>query len=231
MVNDNYIKLPRGTFLMGADDANAREREKPRHEVSIDYDIAMSKYLVTVEDYMLYAEATGVEIPEEKLEHLGVDVPLRRVRWTEAVAYAKWKSEREGKTYRLPTEAEWEYACRAGSEARFCFGDDEAQLGEYAWYAPNAEGMTHDVGTKKPNAWGLYDMHGNVWEWCLDRYADDYTHTPVDGSRCRLPSEKGRVLRGGSYNGDAEKCSCTSRINLGSAGKNYFIGFRLVIEL
>jgi len=216
---------------MGTDDVNARDREKPRHEVNIDYDIAMAKHLVTVEDYMLYAQATGVEVPEEKLEHLGVDVPLRRVRWTEAVAYAKWKSEREGKTYRLPTEAEWEYACRAGAETRFCFGDDEALLGEYAWYAPNAEGMTHNVGTKKPNAWGLYDMHGNVWEWCRDRYADDYTNTPVDGSRCRLASEKGRVLRGGSYNGDAEKCSCTSRINLGSGGKNYFIGFRLVVAL
>jgi len=231
MHNNNYIKLPRGKFFMGTDDINARDREKPRHEVNIDYDIAMAKHLVTVEDYMLYAQATGVEVPEEKLEHLGVDVPLRRVRWTEAVAYAKWKSEREGKIYRLPTEAEWEYACRAGSQSRFCFGDDEALLGEYAWYAPNAEGMTHDVGTKKPNAWGLYDMHGNVWEWCRDRYAQDYQTTPCDGSAFENTSENERVLRGGSYNADVEKCSCTSRINLGAGGKNYFIGFRLVIEL
>lgn len=231
MIKENYIQLPRGTFLMGTDDKNVRDREKPRHEVTIDYDIAISKYLVTVEDCMLYAQATGVEIPEEKLEHLGVDVPLRRVRWTEAVAYAKWKSEREGKTYRLPTEAEWEYACRAGSQGKFCCGNDEHELVDYAWYVDNADGMTHDVGSKKPNVWGLYDMHGNVWEWCLDRYADDYRSTPIDGSRCRLPSDKGRVLRGGSYNSDADKCSCASRINLGSSGKNYFIGFRLVLEL
>ena len=231
MQNNNYIKLPRGTFFMGTDDTHAKDREKPRHEVTIDYDIAMAKHLVTVEDYMLYSQATGVEIPEEKLEHLGVDVPLRRVRWTEAVAYAKWKSEREGKTYRLPTEAEWEYACRAGSVTQFCFGNDERLLSEHAWYKSNAEGMTHDVGTKKPNAWGLYDMHGNVWEWCLDRYADDYTSTPCDGSAYSVASDKGRVLRGGSYNADVEKCTCSSRINLGAGGKNYFIGFRLVLEL
>jgi len=211
---------------MGTDDEHARDREKPRHEVSIDYDIAMAKYLVTVEDYMLYAQATGAVVPEERHEHLGFDVPVRRVKWTDAVAYAQWKSEREGKKYRLPTEAEWEYACRAGSEETFCFGEDESLLSEYAWYAHNAEKVTHNVGRKKPNAWGLYDMHGNVWEWCLDRYADNYTHTPSDGSAYAIASEKGRVLRGGSY----QKCSCTSRINLGSGGKNYFIGFRLVLE-
>ncbi len=228
-MNNNYIKLPQGKFFMGND--VGKENEKQVHEITIDYDIAMAKHLVTVEDYMLYAQATGLEIPEEKLEHLGFDVPLRRVRWTEAMAYGKWKSEREGKTYRLPTEAEWEYACRAGSQSRFCFGDEERELENYAWYKPNAKGMTHNVGTKKPNAWGLYDMHGNVWEWCLDRYTEDYSDTPRDGSAYSVPSDKGRVLRGGSYNTDADKCSCTSRINLGSAGKNYFIGFRLVEEL
>lgn len=230
-MNDNYIKLPRGKFLMGTDDVNARDREKPRHEVSIEYDIAMAKHLVTVEEYMLYSQATGVPIPEEKLEDLGVDVPLRRVRWTEAVAYAKWKSEREGKNYRLPTEAEWEYACRAGSQSKFCFGDDAQELHKYAWYVENSEDRTHNVGTKKPNAWGLYDMHGNVWEWCVDRYAEDYTDTPCDGSAYNIANDKGRVLRGGSYNADTEKCSSTFRINLGAAGKNYFIGFRLVEEL
>ena len=216
---------------MGSNDANAHPREKPQHEVTIDYDIAMSKYLVTVEDYMLFAQATGALVPEERHEDLGVDVPVRRVRWTDAHAYAKWKSEREGKKYRLATEAEWEYACRAGSTDKYCFRDDELSLGDYAWYKENAEGVTHNVGSKNPNAWGLYDMHGNVWEWCLDRYAEDYSNTPSNGSAYGIASDKGRVLRGGSYNADANKCSCTSRINLGSGGKNYFIGFRLVEEL
>ena len=231
MIDDNYKQLPRGTFFMGTDDSNAKEREKPRHSVTIDYDIAMAKYLVTVEDYMLYAQATGAEVPEDRHEHLGFDVPVRRVKWTDAKAYAQWKSEREGKIFRLPTEAEWEYACRAGGEGTFCFGDDSSKLGLYAWYADNALKVTHPVGTKKPNAWGIYDMHGNVWEWCLDRFAENYTNTPRDGSPYTVNSAKDRVLRGGSYNADAQKCNCTSRINLGSGGKNYFIGFRLVVEL
>jgi formylglycine-generating enzyme required for sulfatase activity len=229
MLNNNYIQLPRGSFLMGSNDPQARDREKPRHEVHIDYDIAMGKHLVTVEDYMLFAQATGAEVPVERHEHLGFDVPVRRVRWTDAKAYCEWKSEREGLNYRLPTEAEWEYACRAGSQSDYCFGDDTALLGEYAWYAGNAEGVTHEVGTKKPNDWGLYDMHGNVWEWCIDRYAEDYSAAPTDGSAYAVASEKGRVLRGGSYNAEADKCSSASRINLGSGGKNYFIGFRIVL--
>jgi formylglycine-generating enzyme required for sulfatase activity len=231
MIDDKYVILPRGTFFMGTDDVKAHKREKPRHKVTIDYDIAMAKHLVTVEDYMLFAQATGAVVPEEKYEHLGFDVPVRRVRWTDAIAYANWKSQREGRKFRLPTEAEWEYACRAGSESTFCFGDDENKLEEYAWYAKNAKGHTHDVGSKKPNAWGLYDMHGNIWEWCLDRFSEDYTNTPTDGSAYGVANDKGRVLRGGSFNADAQKCSCSSRINLGSGGKNYFIGFRVVIEL
>ena len=231
MIDDKYVILPRGTFFMGTDDVKAHKREKPRHKVTIDYDIAMAKHLVTVEDYMLFAEATGAVVPDEKFEHLGFDVPVRRVRWTDAIAYTNWKSEREGRKFRLPTEAEWEYACREGSESTFCFGDDENQLEEYAWYAKSAKGHTHDVGSKKPNAWGLYDMHGNIWEWCLDRFAEDYTNTPTDGSAYGVANDKGRVLRGGSFNADAQKCSCSSRINLGSGGKNYFVGFRVVIEL
>lgn len=231
MLPENFIQLPRGSFFMGTDAVGAKEREKPRHKVTIDYDIAISKYLVTVEDYMLFAQATGATVPEEKYGHLGFDVPVRRVRWTDAIAYANWKSEREGKKYRLPTEAEWEYACRAGSQGKFCFGDDGSLLGGYAWYASNAEGFTHHVGTKKPNAWGLYDMHGNIWEWCLDRYAENYSDTPCDGSAYGVATDKGRVLRGGSFNAEADKCTCTSRINLGSGGKNYFIGFRVLIEL
>ena len=216
---------------MGSNDPQARDREKPLHEVHIDYDVAMCKYLVTVEDYMLFAQATGVEVPKDRHEYLGFDVPVRRVRWTDARAYCVWKTQREGMKYRLPTEAEWEYACRAGSSSTYCFGDDLSLLGEYAWYRENAEGVTHNVGTKKPNAWGLYDMHGNVWEWCLDRYAEDYTATATDGSAYSVENKNGRVLRGGSYKAEAEKCTSTSRINLGSGGRNYFIGFRVLIEL
>ena len=228
MIEENFVTLPRGAFLMGSE---FRENEQPIHEVEIDYDIAMSKFQVTVEDYMLYAQAVGVEMPEEKHVHLGVNVPIRRLTWLSAVAYCKWLSEREGKTFRLPTEAEWEYACRAGSYAKYCFGDDNAELGDYAWYKENSEKVTHDVGTKKANAWGLHDMHGNIWEWCADRYAENYDNASNDGSAYMVSSEKGMVLRGGSWSGIAEKQDSAIRIYLGATSRNYFVGFRVVVEL
>ena len=227
----NFIKLPRGTYLMGSGDNSFHEKEKPLHEVTIDYDVALCKTQVTVEEYMLYAEATGAEVPTDKHEHLGVNVPVRRVRWIDAKNYCLWKSEREGVTYRLPTEAEWEYACRAGSHSKFCFGDDATLLGDYAWYKENSNRETHNVGTKKPNAWGFYDMHGNVWEWCLDNYSENYEDVPCDGSAYKVVSQKGMVLRGGAWSGQAENNRSASRINLGATSRNYFVGFRVLIEL
>lgn len=228
MIEENFVKLPQGIYLMGSE---LRENEQPIHEVEIAYDIAMSKYLVTVEEYMLFAQATGVEMPEEKHVHLGLNVPIRRLTWLSAVAYCKWLSEREGKTFRLPTEAEWEYACRAGSYAKYCFGDDVSELGDYAWYKENSLKVTHDVGTKKANAWGLYDMHGNIWEWCSDRYAENYETVPNDGSAHMVRSEKGMVLRGGAWSAKPDNLRSAVRINLGANSRNYFVGFRVVVEL
>lgn len=228
MIEENFVKLPQGIYLMGSE---LRENEQPIHEVEIAYDIAMSKYLVTVEEYMLFAQATGVEMPEEKHVHLGLNVPIRRLTWLSATAYCKWLSEREGKTFRLPTEAEWEYACRAGSYAKYCFGDDISELGDYAWYKENSLKVTHDVGTKKANAWGLYDMHGNIWEWCSDRYAENYETVPNDGSAHMVRSEKGMVLRGGAWSAKPDNLRSAVRINLGANSRNYFVGFRVVVEL
>lgn len=228
MIEENFVKLPQGIYLMGSE---LRENEQPIHEVEIAYDIAMSKYLVTVEEYMLFAQATGVEMPEEKHVHLGLNVPIRRLTWLSAVAYCKWLSEREGKTFRLPTEAEWEYACRAGSYTKYCFGDDVSELGDYAWYKENSLKVTHDVGTKKANAWGLYDMHGNIWEWCSDRYAENYETVPNDGSAHMVRSEKGMVLRGGAWSAKPDNLRSAVRINLGANSRNYFVGFRVVVEL
>lgn len=228
MIEENFVKLPQGIYLMGSE---LRENEQPIHEVEIAYDIAMSKYLVTVEEYMLFAQATGVEMPEEKHVHLGLNVPIRRLTWLSATAYCKWLSEREGKTFRLPTEAEWEYACRAGSYTKYCFGDDVSELGDYAWYKENSLKVTHDVGTKKANAWGLYDMHGNIWEWCSDRYAENYETVPNDGSAHMVRSEKGMVLRGGAWSAKPDNLRSAVRINLGANSRNYFVGFRVVVEL
>jgi formylglycine-generating enzyme required for sulfatase activity len=216
---------------MGSEREEARDREQPVHEVTIDYDIMISKYLVTVEDYMLYAQATGAEVPTDKHTHLGFDVPVRRIRWYDARDYCRWKSQREGVTYRLPTEAEWEYACRAGFNGNYGFDESKESLDEYAWYKKNSNGITHNVGLKRANSWGLFDMHGNLWEWCADDYALDYTKTPVDGSAYQIKNEKGMVLRGGSWSGIASNCRASSRINLTPNSKNYFCGFRVVIEL
>lgn len=130
--------------------------------------------------------------------------------------YCRWLSAKTGKIYRLPTEAEWEYACRAGTKTVYSFGDDASKLGDYAWYVENAE-KPQPIGKKKPNAWGLYDMHGNVSEWCLDRYVADiystFTKGPVKGPVV-LPTaaEYPYVARGGSWDDDADRLRSAARL-------------------
>ena len=124
------------------------------------------------------------------------DNPVVCISWNDAVAYCEWLSEQTGAQYSLPTEAEWESACRAESETAYCFEDDKKLLKEYAWYAKNAERRTHPVGQKKPNAWGLHDMHGNVLEWVQDRYGNyskKLQHNPIGPEQ-----GSSRVIRGGS---------------------------------
>jgi formylglycine-generating enzyme required for sulfatase activity len=129
----------------------------------------------------------------------GDKLQVEHVSWEDAQQFIQKLNEKEGKEiYRLPTEAEWEYACRAGSSTIYCFGDDEGQLGEYAWYTLNSGKRTHPVGTRKPNAWGLYDMHGNVWEWVQDGYGN-YTADPVTDPIVPAVGT-GRVIRGGNWN-------------------------------
>jgi len=135
-----------------------------------------------------------------------------------------------GKTVRLPTEAEWEYACRAGSKTRFCFGNADKGLASYTWYSKNSDKRTHAVGKKKPNAWGLYDMHGNVWEWCADRYADSYANAkPVDPKGPKSGSY--RVLRGGSWKGLPVLCRPACRRKFEPYDWLINLGFRVVVSM
>jgi formylglycine-generating enzyme required for sulfatase activity len=180
-LNYETVTIPSGTFLMGspADEKGHFGDESPRHLVEIEYDFEMGKYPVTNEQYALFLEANP-DHPKpafwDNPKFNQPDQPVVGVSWHDAQAFAEWAGGR------LPTEAEWEYACRAGSTSRYHFGDDEDCLGDYAWYGENSEGATHPVGEKLPNSWGLYDMHGNVWEWTADIWHSDYENAPNDGS-------------------------------------------------
>jgi formylglycine-generating enzyme required for sulfatase activity len=155
-----------------------------------------------------------------------MDHPVVNVTWNDAVAFCEWLSRKEGKTYRLPTEAEWEYACRAGSTTKWCFGDTESQLGDYAWFRSNSENVTHPVGGKRPNAWGLQDMHGNVWEWCADWYENDYYGSSPPDDPNGPSSGTYRVLRRGSWGDNARYARSSGRDRSHPDDRDLNLGFR-----
>ncbi len=158
----------------------------------------------------------------------GADRPVERVSWDDAVACCQQLSERCGRVYALPSEAQWEYACRAGSTGRFCFGDSDPRLGHYAWYDANSGRETHGVGGKRPNAWGLYDMHGHVWEWCQDAWHESYNDALDDGSARKAKRGTPRVVRGGSWDSDARDCRSAYRNYLTPDNRYHFVGFRVL---
>jgi formylglycine-generating enzyme required for sulfatase activity len=129
----------------------------------------------------------------------GDDDPVVDVSWTDAERYCAWLAERSDRKVRLPSESLWECACRAGSRTEYCFGDDASNLGKHAWIDENSDDRTHPVGTKRPNAWGLFDMHGSVWEWCEDTWHDSYRGAPDDGSAWVDEGSSFRVLHGGGW--------------------------------
>ena len=220
-----FVLIPAGRFLMGAgaddEDICICDR-RPQHEMSISKAFYLGKYPVTQKEW---EEVMG----SNPSFFQGADHPVEMVSWEEVQKFIKKPNEREGRDgYRLPTEAEWEYACRAGSTTRYSFGDDAGQLKEYGWYAKNSGDQTHPVGGKKPNAWGLYGMHGNVWEWVSDWYGEYQSGAVTDPAGPSSGSE--RVLRGGSWSGNASSCQSAYRAVL----QPHFrprpsVGFRLVL--
>jgi formylglycine-generating enzyme required for sulfatase activity len=218
------VGLPAGQFLMGSPDSDpdARDNEKPQHQVKVN-SFAIGKYPVTQAQY----EAVMGTNPSRFQNN--PQNPVEKVSWNDAQAFCQKLSQITGKTYRLPTEAEWEYACRAGTTTRFYFGDNDNQLGDYAWYNGNSQETTHPVGQKKPNAWGLYDMIGNVWEWCEDHWHNSYAGAPDDGSAWLDNDNDYRMLRGGSWYNDPNGCRSAFRFDSYRRDDRYYgIGFRVV---
>lgn len=211
--------IPPGSFMMGSTNG---ENEKPVHEVTINYSFYMGKYEVT--------QAQWQSVMGNNPSHFkdcGGNCPVEQVSWDDAQNFInKLNESNDGFRYRLPAEAEWEYACRAGTT-----GDYAGNLNEMAWYSDNSGSKTHAVGGKQPNAWGLADMHGNVWEWCQDWYHETYYGAPSDGSAWLSGGEqKYRVLRGGSWYDLANNTRSALRLWLAPDYRNYYygLGFRVV---
>jgi sulfatase modifying factor 1 len=216
------------------------EGEEGRRDNETQHPVTISKpfYMQTTEVTQgQWKEVMGTEPWKGKsFVKEGANYAATYISWDDAVAFCKQLSEEEGKTYRLPTEAEWEYACRAGTQTTWSFGNDEKQLGDYAWYDKNAkyldEKYAHEVGLKKPNPFGLYDMHGNVFEWCHDYFEEDYYKQSPAQDPPGPTSGSFRVLRGGSwfFNSRFTRSACRYRFDADFRG-NFFFGFRLVREL
>jgi formylglycine-generating enzyme required for sulfatase activity len=207
-VTIEMVSIPGGSFEMGspADEEGRHDVEGPVHTVKLS-PFWMGKYEVT------QAEWKAVMGSRSNSSYFkGDDLPVEMVGWYECQEFIRKMNEKvPGGGFRLPSEAEWEYACRAGSRSRYCFGNSDSGLGEYAWSTSNSGNQTHPVGQKRANAWGLYDMHGNVSEWCQDWYHDSYTGAPSDGSAWESPSGSVRVLRGGSLFLDPWYCRSSNR--------------------
>ncbi|MEE4357640.1 MAG: SUMF1/EgtB/PvdO family nonheme iron enzyme [Desulfococcaceae bacterium] len=225
------VRIPGGTFMMGSpeNEEGRDDDEGPVHEVRIP-DFYMGRYPVTNEEYGRFlAENPDAKEPahwgDRKFNQ--PRQPVVGVNWHEAKKYADWAG------LQLPSEAQWEYACRAGTDTRYYTGNNESDLKRAGWYGEDwSEGSTHPVGEKECNSFGLYDMHGNVWEWMEDDWHDNYEGAPDDGSAwVDEPRDSERVLRGGSWGIGAVLCRTACRCRLEPDGRSGLNGFRLVLRL
>jgi formylglycine-generating enzyme required for sulfatase activity len=230
------IRVPAGGFLMGSNDDSSwswRPRsERPVHAVNIKYDFYLGKHEITQGQWL----AVMGRNPSH-FSACGNDCPVETVSWNDCQAFiTALNALVPGDGFRLPSEAEWEYACRAGTTTRFSFGDSSCppagcvacDLSDYAWWCGNEDPPgTKVVGRKLPNKFGLFDMHGNVWEWCQDRWHDSYAGAPTDGSSWEIDGGEARVLRGGAKSRSARRCRSSDRRKGLPTLTNSGVGFRV----
>jgi formylglycine-generating enzyme required for sulfatase activity len=231
----SLVRIPAGSFAMGSvDDATWSECypcEQPVHDVTIEYDFYMGKYEVTQAQWEIVMGTNP-----SYFNTCGVNCPVDDASWADCQAFiAALNGVVSEGTFRMPSEAEWEYACRAGTTTRFYFGDsdclavqwDPCELRTYAWWHSGSGFTTHPVGLKPPNAFGLYDMHGNVYEWVQDRYHYTYDGAPVDGSAWEAGGV-GRMVRGGAWSSVPRTCRSSTRSRVNPDGPPKVCGLRLV---
>jgi formylglycine-generating enzyme required for sulfatase activity len=222
-----FLLISADEFIMGSpsEEKDRSDCESPLHKVTIKNPFYMGKFQVTQRQWKKIMGTSPANFNDESR-------PVEKVSWEEVQEFIKKLNAKENTDkYRLPSEAEWEYACRAGTQSRYFFGDDESKLGDYAWYVKNAGRKTHPFGKKKPNPWGLYDMHGNVWEWVQDRWHENYDDSPADGSAWEDGNSSNRVSRGGSWYCDVDSCRSAARFSRDPEKRLANLGFRLVREL
>jgi formylglycine-generating enzyme required for sulfatase activity len=213
-----FVLIPSGTFKMGSDTGDQDER--PVHQVTISKAFYMGKYEVTQGQWQAVMGSNPSASPGD------ANRPVDQVSWNEAQTFISKLNAVEGvQLYRLPTEAEWEYAARAGSTTIYSFGNDPKQLGEYAWHRSNAQRHSHPVGQKRPNAWGLYDTLGNVWEWVQD-WDGKYPVGPVTDPK-GPDTGTYRMRRGCGWNNEANVCRVANRYSV-IGYRDDFLGFRVV---
>jgi formylglycine-generating enzyme required for sulfatase activity len=212
-VTMKLVLISPGKFMMGETDP---------HEVALTKPFYMGATLVTQAQF---EQVMGTNPSHFK----GATNPVETVVWNDAAEFCKKLSAKTRQAVRLPTEAEWEYACRAGTTTAYSFGDDDSALEDYVWHKQNSGDTTHPVGQKKPNAWGLYDMHGNVWQWCADWYGD-YPKAAVTDPTGPASGQE-RVLRGGSWNYDPHECRSATRGGNAPDGRFIDFGFRVVVSV
>ncbi len=222
-ISPEMVLINGGNFIMNDKINNSSV------QINIKYEYFFSKYEITFEEYDKFARNTKRTLPNDSGWGRGKQ-PVINISYEDAVAYAEWLSKKSGDYYRLPSEAEWEFAFRGGSDPAVFFNGGENGLSLYGWFSVNSVESTHQIGNKMPNGWNIYDTVGNVWEWCQDIYQADLVGIPNDGKPRQNKKSDERVVKGGSWNDSYQNLKQSNRLGFISSLKMNDTGFRLVME-